>query len=223
MSTSVPQPHPFSGRLRRVAAPRAHSSRGRGARGATTESAERSPGPSPSGAGDGGVAGAGRYGWPSPRAERGRDSASLCRASALGPSRAGRARGPAPAPYGWPRPAPPPRGTLRLAPGELGGGSALPTPLPLGRLQVSRLQPLGPPRPGPRHRHRGESLAPGCGETEPHSSEEAPTFFVEPAKASRRVWPLRWGAGPRGEALLTYPGQSANQDAAREGGLEYYR
>lgn len=163
---------------------------GRGARGGTTESAERSPGPSPSGAGDGGVAGAGRYGWPSPRAERGRrDSASLCRASALGPSRACPARGPAPAPYGWPRPAPPPRGTLRLAPGELGGGSARPTPLPLGRPQVSRLQPLGPPRPGPRH--RGESLAPGCGETEPHSSEEAPTFFVEPAKAFRRVWPLR--------------------------------
>lgn len=61
-------------------------------------------------------------GWRSPRADQGRgDYTRLCPASARGPSRAGQARGPAPAPsrVAPPRPAPPLRGTLQRAPGEL--------------------------------------------------------------------------------------------------------
>lgn len=128
---------------------------GAGRGGETTESDERSPGPSPSGAGDGGLAGADRKGWPSPRAELGRrDSTSLCRASALGPSRAGPARGPAPAPSGWPRPAPPPRGTLQLAPGELGrfgavntASSRLPPSISLSPGVWPPISQAGAPRP----------------------------------------------------------------------------
>lgn len=59
-SPSVPEPHPFSSQPE--ASPSHQGARFPGARyarfGETTESAERSPGPSPSGAGDGGAPGA---------------------------------------------------------------------------------------------------------------------------------------------------------------------
>lgn len=161
----------------------------------TTESAERSPGPSPSGAGDGGVAGADRQGWLNPRAERGRrDSTSHCRASALAPSRARPARGPAPAPSGGPAPPrPAPTGDPTASSGGTGGGSELSTLLPLRSLRQSLprclASYLGPGRPGPLH--RGESRPLAAARLNPKVRKEPRLSFVEHGKAFRRAWPLR--------------------------------